>query len=177
MKHKPFCPVASREIMDVLLNRFRESGIFPADSLKEMHRSLESLKEVLSERYFPDVFFDLSLIEEKYEGMAAVFDCYDRCFVNTASEGEYFRRIHTDVRCTPKDRGRLLILKADTAGVSAVFEEIVFHPISSFADLPEVLRELSGLRTLTLQELNQIKSNGNSSKKFNLDFVFICSTA
>jgi hypothetical protein len=65
--------------------------------------------------------------------------------VNTASEGDYFRRIHTDARCTPEDRGRLLILKADTAGVSAVFEEIVFHPISSFADLPEVLRELSGL--------------------------------
>ena len=145
MKHVPFCPVTSQEIMDVILNRLRKADVFSRASSEEICQFAEDLKALLPERYFPDVFLDLSMIGETCEGAAAVFDCYDRCFVNTDSEGDYFRRIHTDARCNLEDRDRLLILKEDNAGLSAVFEELDFKPVSSFADLYEGLSDLSSL--------------------------------
>ena len=120
------CPLTSEEILLFALRGLRERGAF--DELpEEMYRGeAEKLAERLPSRYFPDVYMDLPLTGGAFEGMAAVFDCYDRCLLNDRTEGRFFSNLSIPAATEPADRDTLLVLHAD--GSSETIEQSSLTP-------------------------------------------------
>ena len=105
-------PVQSGEILDFALNALRENGAFDALPEESLRGEADALRKLLPDHYLPDIYLDLPLQGGTFRGMAAVLDCYDRCYLDFTSGGEYFPGIGIPALNAPENRDELLILRA-----------------------------------------------------------------
>lgn len=107
------CPLRSDELLRFALNGLCERGALETVPEEELFAAAEKLAVRLPESYLPDVYLDLPLMGGAFEGMAAVFDCYDRCWLEAHTEGPYFRELAIPPMTEPEDRDTMLVLHPD----------------------------------------------------------------
>ena len=127
------CPLKSEEILRFTLNGLRERDVLKPLAAEQYLEEAKMFGALLPDNYLPDIYLDLPLTGGAYEGMAAVFDCYDRCRLDYTSDGRYFRELEVPSKTEPKDRDTLCVLYPD--GTFKVMEPGSFFPASE-ADFP-----------------------------------------
>ncbi|MBR5375898.1 MAG: radical SAM protein, partial [Lachnospiraceae bacterium] len=110
------CPIRSEELVEFALNALREKGALDDLPEETYRQDATRLKKLLPDHYLPDIYLDLPL-KGGYSGMAAIFDCYDRCYADFASDGEYFTGIGAEPMKDPENRDDLLVMKVCDSGV------------------------------------------------------------
>ena len=147
MKKTGVCPIRSDELLAFAINTICEDGV-PSGFPEELSRKqAKRLCGLLPDYYMPDIYMDLPLMGGAWQGFSAVFDCYDRCYVNYRSEGEYWKSIHIPSYTAPKDRDTLLIISDRGSGpeyhtLNRRFQEIppkeALHVLPSLGKLSDV---------------------------------------
>ena len=110
------CPVRAEEIFRFALDALKERDVLNGIPEDECQAQTQALAALLPEDYLPDLYVDLPLTGGRSEGMAAVFTCYDRCYVNHATGGAYWQRIGVPSHTAPEDRDTLLVVRRSGAG-------------------------------------------------------------
>ncbi len=133
------CPVKSEEILRFALNGLAERGAMEGLPEERYFTEAKKLGERLPEYYLPDVYLDIPLMGGAFEGMAAVMDCYDRCWIDYRSEGRFFRDQDLPSFTEPENRDTLLILRS--GGDYTATDKNSLSPAKE-ADFPAGLNEL-----------------------------------
>ena len=142
------CPVTSEALLRFALNRLRERGVFaflPGGAFRE---DAKKLADFLPSHYLPELYLDLPLMGGESEGMAAVFDCYDRCRIDWFSDGRYFHDLNIPALTAPEDRDTLCAVRPDQTyevlektRLTPVAHVIKEYPLlSALADTPLLCR-------------------------------------
>ena len=118
MEKTGVCPLRSGEILAFALNALRERGAFPCLPEEAFRKEAEALEELLPERLFPEIYLDVPLMGGESSGLAAVLDCYDRCRLDHASGGAYFRRVGLPALKEPENRDELLVFSPGKNGAA-----------------------------------------------------------
>ena len=116
MKKTGVCPVASKEVLQFTLNTLREKGALKNLPEETYGEEAEALAKLLPDHYFPDIYLDLPLMGGDFRGMAAVLDCYERCYLDFNSEGEYFKNTGLPALNAPERRDDLLVFRTGDSG-------------------------------------------------------------
>ena len=85
METTGICPVRSGDILAFALNALQERRAFPCLPEEVYRDQAEALKELLPERFFPEVYMDVPLMGGAFRGFAVVLDCHERCFLDYTS--------------------------------------------------------------------------------------------
>ncbi len=147
------CPVKSQELLSFALNSLWERGALETVPEKVILAAAEELNARLPERYLPDVYLDLPLTGGSFEGLAAAFDCTDRCWLDCHSNGQYFKELGIPSLTEPEDRDTLLVLYPD--GTHETADQCGFIP-SAEADFP------NGLSSLPVRFRREDRADGYS---------------
>ena len=110
--YRKICPIRSKELLTFAINGLRERGALETVSEEAVLQEAKKLGERLPEFYLPDVYLDLPLTGGPFSGLAAVFDCYDRCWLEDKSEGQYFREQDLPALTSGGERDTLLVLRS-----------------------------------------------------------------
>ena len=116
-KRPGITPLRSDEIFEYALNALKENEaleLLPEDAFRE---ESEALKGLLPDHFFTDIYMDIPLQGGASRGMAIVMDCYERCYVDYISEGEYFRNNGLPATNAPEDRDDILVIRNGKDGV------------------------------------------------------------
>ena len=116
MERTGVCPVRSGDILAFALNALQERRAFPFLPEEVYRDQAEALKELLPDRYFPEVYMDVPLMGGAFRGFAAVLNCQERCCLDYASDGAYFRRLGIPAMNAPENRDDLLVFRAGADG-------------------------------------------------------------
>ena len=117
MEKTGVCPIRSRDILEFALNALRERGAFPCLPEEAYREEAKALEALLPDRLLPEVYMDVPLMGGAFSGMAAVLDCYERCYLDYNSGGEYFRRTGLPAMKAPENRDDLLVFRSGEGGV------------------------------------------------------------
>ena len=142
MSNTGVCPITSEELLKSALNALREKGALRVLSKEKCLREADALKEFLPDHYLPDLYLDLPLTDGTSGGMAAVLDCFDRCYLDYTSGGEYFRRIGVPALNAPENRDDLLVIRAGDMGAKY---EVVSRKLTEVSRISEHDEELLAL--------------------------------
>ena len=104
-------PISSAVFLEHSLRALRKKNVFGSLPPDAFCREAETLKSLLPEHLFPDVYFDLPLMGGEPEGMAFVLDCYERCYLARASHGAWFSALGVEAMCAPENRDDLLVCR------------------------------------------------------------------
>ena len=116
MEKTGVCPVRSGDILGFALNALREREALPCLPEADYMEEAEGLKALLPERLFPEVYLDVPLTGGDSRGIVAALKCYERCYINWNSGGEYFRRTGLPAMTEPETRDELLVFRPGTEG-------------------------------------------------------------
>ena len=163
MKKTGVCPVASKEVLQFALNTLREKGALKNLPEETYGEEAEALAKLLPDHYFPDIYLDLPLTGGDFRGMAAVLDCYERCYLDFTSEGEYFKNTGLPALNAPERRDDLLVFRTGDSGVKFFTLDKNLPPtdcqMQSEKDLA-VVPGLSALYTLPLKYWKESLEDG-----------------
>ena len=134
------CPISSESLLRFALKGLRERGVSALVPEEPIQKEAEKLAGLLPSHYLPDIYLDLPLMGGDSEGMAAVFDCYDRCRIERFSDGQYFRNLNIPSLTAPEDRDILCVLRPDGAHHTLAKRELI--PVRDAAKAFPVLRAL-----------------------------------
>ena len=139
-------PIRSDELLTFAINTILEDGVPSGLTEDCIREQADLLSGLLPKQYLPDIYMDLPLTGGEWKGFSAVFDCYDRCYVNYGSEGEYWKSIPVPSFTKPEDRDILLILTntdciAKYRTVNRKLSQAL--PAEAFRALPD-LKKLAG---------------------------------
>ena len=150
LRNTGVCPVTSEELLKSALNALREKGALRVFSREKCLREADALKKLLPDHYLPDLYLDLPLTGGTSRGMAAVLDCFDRCYLDFTSGGEYFRRIGVPALNAPENRDDLLVVSAGDTGAKYEVVSRKLTEVSRMSDIDEeLLAVLPGLKALS----------------------------
>ena len=154
MKKTGVCPVRSKDLLQFALNALKKKGALT--NLPEKAYCEEAMKfaELLPDHFLPDIYLDLPLAGGEFRGMASVVDCYERCYLDFTSEGEFFKSAGLPVLNAPENRDALLVFRMGDS--SAEFFTLDKN-LTKTSSLPEsgeelaMIPDLSALRSLSLK--------------------------
>lgn len=112
MEKTGVCPIASEELLGFALNALKAKGALRNLPEESYRKEADALGKLLPDSYLPDIYLDLPLMGGDFRGMAAVMDCFDRCYVGFASKGEYFQDTGLPALDAPENRDDLLVFRA-----------------------------------------------------------------
>ena len=107
------CPIRSESLLRFALKGLWGRGVFARLPEEAFQKDAETLAGLLPSHYLPDLYLDLPLMGGDSEGMAAVFDCFDRCRIDHLSGGRYFRDLNIPAMTAPEDRDTLCVVRPD----------------------------------------------------------------
>lgn len=166
MEKTGVCPVRSDEILNFALNALRENEALDLLPEELILKEAEALNGLLPDHYLPDLYLDLPLTGGTFCGMAIVMDCYDRCYLDFTSKGEYFRKIGTDPLNAPENRDDLLVLTVRDGGIQSSVRNAKLKETKRLAEAEDPEAHLEGLsirktlETLPLEYLTEPCEDG-----------------
>ena len=113
-------PISSAVFLEHSLRALRKEKVFGSLTPDAFCREAETLKKLLPDRLFPDVYFDLPLMGGEPEGMAFVLDCYERCYLERTSHGAWFSGLGAAALCAPENRDDLLVCRISGSTLSCL---------------------------------------------------------
>ena len=151
MEKRSPCPVRSEEIFRFALDALKETGVLDTVPETALQTQADLFARRLPETYLPEIYLDLPLAGGSLDGLAAVFDSYDRCYLNYTTNGEYRKRIGVPALTDPGDRDTLLIVREDGSGIrhytcSRKLQETALLSDPAFAD--DEIRQVPLLKKL-----------------------------
>ena len=151
-------PIDAGLFLEHSLRALRKKNVLkdlPADALRQ---EAEAVRKILPDHFFPDVFIDLPLMGGGSEGMAAVFDCYERCFLDHSSEGAYFKAVGLPAMNAPENRDDLVVytVKGNAAGYFVRSRKLQESPDEKTLNIPSLNR----LKDLPLRYWEEPRENG-----------------
>ena len=146
-------PVSSALFLEHSLRALRKRNVFDSLQPDAFCREAETVKEMLADHLFPDVYLDLPLMGGESEGMAFVLDCYERCYLERTSGGAYFAELGVSAMSAPENRDDLLVcsMKGDTPTFFTVSRRTEDRPGKNALGIPLMDR----LAALPLRYQNQ----------------------
>ncbi len=116
MEKRSPCPVRSEDIFRFALEALEETGVLDTLPGTVLQTQADLFAGLLPETHLPEIYLDLPLTGGSSEGFAAVFDSFDRCYLDHTTNGEYRKRIGVPALTDPGDRDTLLIVREDGPG-------------------------------------------------------------
>ena len=116
MEKRSPCPVRAEEIFRFALDALEETGALDSIPGTACQTQAELLARLLPETHLPDIYLDVPLTGGSFDGLAAVFDSFDRCYLDYTTDSKYRKRIGVPALTDPGDRDTLLIVREDGPG-------------------------------------------------------------
>jgi len=148
MEKTGVCPIRSDEILFFALNALIEEEALPQIPEDLLRKEAEGLKTILPDHYLPDIYIDLPLTGDAFRGMAAVMNCYDRCYIDHASKGAFFRDAGIDPLDAPDNRDDLLVLVNTGTGPETSVLSQKLKRTKQLAEPDGIYGDLAGLTVL-----------------------------
>ena len=143
------CPIESGTLLTFAMNCLREEGALDFPGTETCRALTEKIAGLLPDHYFPDVYFDIPLMNGAFGGMAVVLDCYDRCYLNAVSEGAFFRNLNIPDLTEPEERDTLSVLYFSGSGNGEGPEFFTVNK-NAFSEIEEGLPGVSPFSAVTI---------------------------
>ncbi len=150
-------PIRSEELMQFALKALKEKGAFQNLPEGSYCRQADAMKKILPDHYLPDIYLSIPLLGGDALEMKAVLDCYERCYLNYSSKGEYFKNTGLPVLNEPENRDELLVFSAGESGAESFTLERNLPDTSGLLKDDKELSMLPGLSALSRLPLNYRK--------------------
>lgn len=149
MKKTGVSPIQSARILKFAFNALREKGALKNLPEDACLREADALLKFLPEDYLPDIYLDLPLTGGDCQGVAAVMDCYDRCYLDFTSDGEFFRSTGLPALNAPENRDDLLVIRSGRAGVETLVMNRKLQDVKELSEsetIDAVISRIPGLK-------------------------------
>ena len=156
------CPIRSEELFQFALDALREKGVLGNLPGEPFCEQADALKKLLPDYYLPDIYLDSPLMGGMSRGMAAVLDCFDRCYLDFASGGKYFESIGLPALNAPGNRDELLVFCAGNSRAEYYALDKNLAETARLSDEEELagIPGLSALSELPLKYRKEPHENG-----------------
>lgn len=116
------CPVSPDALLSCAVKGLLKTEAFRSLNREKIIIATANLAELLPEGYFPDVYLDLSLMDGGLQEISFALNASDRCYLQSTTGGEYFRRLQISPFTDVEDAETLCVVRLAGACKKPAYE-------------------------------------------------------
>ena len=110
------CPIPSDELLVCAVKRLLDTEAFACLDRDRVQSVAAGLARLLPRNYLPDVYLDLPLMDDGFQGLSFVLDASDRNYVLNTAGAHCFRQLGIPSLDGPEDGDALCVVRLKDAG-------------------------------------------------------------